>query len=77
MPFNDSVIFKKYGINSTVINPLPVTEKQGPIINKEGQFLDYEMLFNCHKENDSVETIDPSDMEEFVNEICLKIIDEA
>jgi hypothetical protein len=27
--------------------------------------------------SDSADTIDPKDMEEFVNEICLKIIDEA
>lgn len=77
VPFNDSVIFKKFGINSTVINPLPVTDKQGPVVNKEGQFLDFQMLFNCHKIKDSVDTIDPNDMKEFVEEVCLKIIDEA
>lgn len=77
VPFNDSVIFKKYGINSTVINPLPVTEEKSPVINKEGEYLNFKMLFNCHKMSDSADTIDPKDMEEFVNEICLKIIDEA
>jgi hypothetical protein len=77
VPFNDSVIFKKYGINSTVINPLPVTEEKSPVINKEGEYLNFKMLFNCHKMTDSVDSIDPKDMEEFVNEVCLKIIDEA
>jgi hypothetical protein len=77
VPFNDSVIFKKYGINSTVINPLPITEEKSPVVNKDGEYLNYKMLFNCHKMTDSVETIDPKDMEEFVDEICLKIIDEA
>jgi len=77
VPFNDSVIFKKYGINSTVINPLPVTEEKSPVINQEGEYLNFKMLFNCHKMSDSGDTIDPNDMEEFVNEICLKIIDEA
>jgi len=77
VPFNDSVIFKKYGINSTVINPLPITDKKGPVVNKEGQFLDFQMLFNCHSMKDSVDTIDPNDMKEFVEGICLKIIDEA
>jgi hypothetical protein len=77
VPFNDSVIFKKYGINSTVINPLPITDKKGPVINKDDEYLDFQMLFNCHKMADSVDTIDPNDMEEFVNEVCLKIIDEA
>jgi hypothetical protein len=77
VPFNDSVIFKKYGIDSTVINPLPITDKKGPVINKDDEYLDFPMLFNCHKMSDSVDTIDPKDMEEFVNEVCLKIIDEA
>jgi acyl carrier protein len=77
VPFNDSVIFKKYGIDSTVINPLPITDKKGPVINKDDEYLDFSMLFNCHKMADSVDTIDPNDMEEFVNEVCLKIIDEA
>ena len=77
VPFNDSIIFKKYGINSTVINPLPVTEETSPVINKDGEYLDFKMLFNCHKMTDSVDSIDPKDMEEFVNEVCLKIIDEA
>jgi hypothetical protein len=77
VPFNDSVIFKKYGINSTVINPLPVTEEKSPVINKDGEYLNFKMLFNCHKMTDSVDSIDPKDMEEFVNEVCLKIIDEA
>jgi hypothetical protein len=60
-----------------VINPLPVTEEKSPVINKEGEYLNFKMLFNCHKMSDSADTIDPKDMEEFVNEICLKIIDEA
>ena len=77
VPFNDSVIFRKHGINSTVINPLPVTEEKSPILDKNGQYLEYKMLFNCHKMTDSVDTIDPKDMKEFVDEICLKIIDEA
>lgn len=77
VPLNDAVIFKKFGINSTVINPLPFTEKAGPIVTKDGRYLDYQMLFNCHRMADSVETIDPDDMKEFVEEVCLKIIDEA
>lgn len=77
VPFNDSIIFKKYGINSTVINPLPIIEEESPVVNKDGQYLNYKMLFNCHSMGDSVDTIDPNDMKEFVEEVCLKIIDEA
>ena len=60
-----------------MINPLPITDQKSPVINKDGEYLDFKMLFNCHKMVDSVDTIDPNDMEEFVNEVCLKIIDEA
>lgn len=77
VPFNDSVIFRKYGINSTVINPLPITPEETPVITKDGEYLNYKMLFNCHKMEDSVDKINTGDMEEFVNEVCLKIIDEA
>ena len=77
VPFNDSVIFKKNGINSTVINPLPITEKESPIIDKDGNYLEYDLLFKCHKMSDSLDSISTADMEEFVEEVCLKIIDEA
>jgi hypothetical protein len=76
VPFNDSLIFKRHGINSTVINPLPIVEKETPIMNKEGKYLDMSLLFNCHRTSDSLDTISTEDMKEFVNEICLKIIDE-
>lgn len=76
VPFNDSVIFKRYGINSTVINPLPIVEEETPIVDKDGNYLDIGLLYNCHSMKDSLENISTSDMEEFVNEVCLKIIDE-
>lgn len=77
VPFNDSVVFKRYGINSTVINPLPLTEETTSVVNKDGKFLDSSLLFLCHRTEDSLDKISPADMEEFVKEICLKIIDEA
>lgn len=77
VPFNDSVIFKKNGINSTVINPLPITEEKTSIVTSNGEFLDEKLLFLCHRMEDSVDKISPADMKEFVEEICLKIIDEA
>jgi len=75
-PFNDSVIFRKYGIDSCVINPLPPLENGKESKIKYGdRFLDYSLLFNCHTDKDSVNTISPKDMKEFVEEIVLKIID--
>jgi hypothetical protein len=72
-PFNDSDIFVKNGIDSCVINPLPITDKKTPI--KYGdKYLDYSMLSNCHNSRDNVSTIDPNDMKEFVEKVVIKIL---
>jgi hypothetical protein len=64
-PFNDSVIFRKNGIDSCVINPLP------KLPNGD---LNYDLLFNCHNHRDTVDTIDINDMKDFVEKVVLKII---
>lgn len=73
-PFNDSVIFRKYGIDSCVINPLPITNKETSIITESGHYLDVSMLYNCHSTNDSVETICTDDMKDFVEKVALEIL---
>jgi hypothetical protein len=72
-PFNDSVIFRQNGIDSCVINPIPPTDKKTSV--KYGDnYLDFSMLFNCHSSKDTVSTIDPKDMKEFVEEVVVKIL---
>jgi hypothetical protein len=73
-PFNDSVIFNKNGIDSVVINPLPPVDKVTKVKWNDDTYLDFKLLFNCHNEKDTLETIDIADMKEFVEEIVLKII---
>jgi hypothetical protein len=83
-PFNDSVIFRQNGIDSCVINPLPPlnkSETEGSrnrrgysIVTKEGLVLDHTLLSNCHSMSDSVSTISPKEMKEFVEEIVLEIL---
>jgi hypothetical protein len=76
VPFNDSVIMRKFGIDSIVINPLPPLpdgEKSRVQFN-DGKYLDFNMLFNCHSPKDTVETISPTDMKEFVEEVVFKIL---
>ena len=74
-PFNDSVIFRKNGIDSCVINPLPILpEGEISSVEYKGKYLDYNMLFNCHSPKDTVSSIDPADMKEFVEEIVIKIL---
>lgn len=36
--------------------------------------LDFSILYRCHSMTDSLDKIDTKDMEEFVNEVCLKIL---
>lgn len=74
-PFNDSVIFRKNGIDSCVINPLPIlTNGEKSNVKYGDNYLDFSMLFNCHSAKDSISTIDPKDMQEFVEEVILKIL---
>lgn len=74
-PFNDSVIFRRNGIDSVVINPLPALPKgKKSEVLFEGEYLDSSILFRCHKPSDSLDKIDTSDMQEFVEEVALKIL---
>lgn len=76
-PFNDAVIFRRNGIDSVVINPLPPVAGniKTPVMAADGTYLDFNMLFNCHTKKDTLSTISSSDMKEFVEEVVLKIID--
>lgn len=74
-PFNDSVIFRKNGIDSVVINPIPpLKEGKTSIVKYNDEYLDYSMLFNCHSSRDTIDTIDPNDMKEFVEDIVMSIL---
>jgi hypothetical protein len=75
-PFNDSVTLRKYGIDSTVINPLPPLPEgeTSQVRFHDGKFLDFKLLYNCHSPNDSLSTISTEDMKEFVEKVILKIL---
>lgn len=75
-PFNDSVTFRRNGIDSCVINPLPPT-KNGEVSGvkwNEKTYLDFKLLFNCHTPKDMLETISTDDMKEFVEEVVIPIL---
>ena len=80
VPFNDSVIFRKNGIDSNVINPLPIINNpkhfggMSPLRNNKGEYLDTSLLFNCHSPNDSLSSISTSDMKDFTEKVLLKIV---
>jgi hypothetical protein len=75
-PFNDAVIFRKYGIDSVVINPIPPLPegKTSSVIAPDGRYLDISILYNCHSPKDTISTISPTDMREFVEKVILKIV---
>jgi Iap family predicted aminopeptidase len=75
-PYNDSVTFRKNGIDSVVINPLPKLngDKKSNVKWDDNTYLDYSMLFNCHTEKDTIDTISVYDMKEFVEQVLIKIL---
>lgn len=74
-PFNDAIIFRKNGIDSVVINPIPpLPVGEVSHVKYMDEYLDFDMLYNCHSSRDTVATIDPEDMREFCEEVVLKIL---
>jgi len=77
VPFNDSITLRRHGIDSTVINPIPPTinNKKSDVLFPDGTYLDKSILHNCHSSRDSIQSISPKDMKEFVEEVILKILE--
>jgi hypothetical protein len=73
-PFNDSVILRAHSIDSCVINPLPVLSKGQSRVKWGEEYLDWSLLYNCHSEKDSIDTICVEDMKKFVEEVLIKIL---
>jgi hypothetical protein len=74
-PFNDAVVFRQNGIDSVVINPLPILEEGKASQVKHGDnYLDFSMLSYCHSSLDSIGTISVDDMKEFVEKVLVEIV---
>jgi hypothetical protein len=74
-PYNDSVTFRKNGIDSVVINPIPpLSEGKSSVKWNDDTYLDFSMLYNCHSSRDTISTISVDDMKEFVEDVVLKIL---
>lgn len=76
-PYNDSVTYRRNKIDSVVINPIPpLTEgRKSSVRWDEETYLDNSLLRNCHSERDTIDSISITDMQEFVEEVVLKILD--
>lgn len=81
VPFNDSVTLRSAGIDSIVINPAPPmsddkkSDLKFPASGDDGVYLDFSIVFNCHRPTDTLATISTSDMKEFVENVVLKILE--
>jgi hypothetical protein len=75
-PYNDSVTFRRNGIDSVVINPIPPLNegKTSSVKWDDNTYLDFSMLYNCHSSKDTIDTISVSDMKEFTEDVVLKIL---
>ena len=74
-PYNDSVTFRKNGIDSVVINPIPpLSEGKSSVKWNDDTYLDFSMLYNCHSSKDTISTISVDDMKEFVEDVVIKIL---
>lgn len=76
-PYNDSVTLRRNGIDSVVINPIPPLNegKKSSVVWSDGIYLDFSLLSNCHSTRDTLETIDISDMKEFVECVVMRILE--
>ena len=75
-PYNDSVTFRRNGIDSVVINPIPPLNegKTSCVKWNDDTYLDFSMLYNCHSSKDTIDTIDINNMKHFVEDVVLKIL---
>ena len=79
-PFNDSVTLRELGIDSVVINPAPPmpegkkSDLKFPKSGKEGIYLDFSVVYCCHRPTDTLSSIDVNDMKEFVETVVVKIL---
>jgi hypothetical protein len=74
VPGSDCIPLIKAGIDSTVINPLPLLlEGESNLVSKSG-FLDNSSWKLCHSDMDTLDRISTDDMYEFVTEILVPIL---
>ena len=72
-PGNDCLPLISMGIDTTVVNPLPISQEESLLENENG-FLDVNMLGKCHSEIDNLDNISVEDMKKFVEDILIPIV---
>jgi hypothetical protein len=76
VPINDCLVLDSAGINTTVINSLPLlTEGESDILGPHG-YLDNNSWLDCHSKSDTLSKISTKEMKEFVEEILFPLVSE-
>ena len=75
-PGNDCIPLISMGIDTTVINPLPLKDSEKGILENENGILDESILNRCHSIEDGLDKISLEDMRSFVEEILVRIVRE-
>jgi hypothetical protein len=73
-PGNDCLPLIRLGIDTVVINPLPILKEGKSILENENGFLDIQMLDKCHSKSDNLNNISVEDMKIFVEKILIPIV---
>ena len=73
-PVSDTTAFRMAGIDSTVLNPLPLLTEGVSFISNDRGFLDNRSWSRCHTDEDSLAHISLDDMSSFVNNILVPIL---
>ena len=73
-PPSDCYAIAKYGIDTNVINPLPILLEGESDIKYGDAFLDNSSWHRCHSKEDSLDKISIMEMHEFVTEVLYPIV---
>lgn len=73
-PGNDCLPLISMGIDTTVINPLPLLESGKGILENENGILDESILYRCHSSEDSLDKISTEEMKSFVEKVLVPIL---
>jgi hypothetical protein len=72
-PGNDCIPLISMGIDTSVINSLPLLKEGKSLLENENGFLDIGILRKCHSEKDSIDDISVEEMKFFVENILIPI----
>lgn len=73
-PPSDTVVFRREGIDSTVINPLPLSSENKSDMPTKGGYLDNSSWWRCHTDKDSLDHISTDDMKNFVVKVLVPLV---